>query len=79
MIDKTCKHHLCHKGIDEKDFDCMLCYCPLYLIECAGNFKIIKRGKNKGKKDCSDCVFPHTTGGKRYVLRRLKQIIEIPG
>lgn len=63
-----CEYFPCHKGIDN-DFNCMFCYCPLYLLEdkCGGNFTYTE----KGVKDCSNCLIPHSKDGYSYVLAKL--------
>ena len=47
-----CEFYPCHsiKG----DFNCLFCYCPLYLLDCKGKFKMIG-----STKDCSNCDLPH--------------------
>ena len=36
-----CEFYPCHK-FPHKDFNCLFCYCPLYLIEdCGGNYDIL--------------------------------------
>lgn len=53
---KDCKYFPCHKINDERDFNCMFCYCPLYHMEkCGGNYSYT----DGGIKDCSKCVYPH--------------------
>lgn len=54
---KECQYFPCHKGL--ADFNCLFCYCPLYLREtCPGNPKYFETN-GKRTKDCSDCTFPH--------------------
>lgn len=57
----TCKNYPCHKGVDFENFNCLFCYCPLYSLgeKCGGNFKYTR----SGKKDCSDCLIPHSEKG----------------
>lgn len=56
---KKCAYFPCHKEIPEDDFNCMFCYCPLYLIEkCGGKYRYIEIN-GKQVKDCSDCLTPH--------------------
>jgi Zn-finger protein len=68
---KKCKSSPCHKHMSEH-FDCMLCYCPLYEVDCAGNYKLVG---DHLIKDCTDCVRPHTPAGKRYIVRKLQKMI----
>lgn len=57
---KSCEFFPCHSDIPEKEFSCLMCYCPLYLVpDCIG----VQEGKgiylSNGVKDCSDCSIPH--------------------
>jgi Zn-finger protein len=49
---KKCELYPCHKDIE--DINCLFCFCPLYNVECGGNYTILN-----GVKDCSKCIFPH--------------------
>ena len=34
-----CEYFPCHKVDNSDNFNCLFCYCPLYLVEnCGGNF-----------------------------------------
>ncbi len=48
----------CKKCHDMDEIDCRYCYCPLYHMDCGGNFTIMAAGV----KDCSDCTIPHQPG-----------------
>lgn len=52
-----CEYFPCHKNIDKKDFNCLFCYCPLYLLgsTCGGKPVFLENGV----KDCSNCLLPH--------------------
>ena len=65
---RKCEYFPCHKGLKE-DFNCMFCYCPLYLLgeKCGGNFAYTENGI----KDCSNCLIPHSKDGYRYILAKL--------
>jgi len=66
-----CEYFPCHKKNGEF-FNCMFCYCPLYLLEdCGGNYKYYQ-----GIKDCSDCLIPHSEKGYDYINKKLKTEIE---
>ena len=43
---RECKYFPCHKGIDEEEFSCLFCYCPLYALgdQCGGNFTYMENG-----------------------------------
>lgn len=70
---RACKYFPCHKGVPEEDFNCLFCYCPLYLLgrECGGNF-VYQPG---GIKDCSGCTIPHSPGGYEHVIRKYELIV----
>lgn len=68
-----CEYFPCHKSkFFEKHkakFNCLFCYCPLYLIEdCGGNWI-----KINGIKDCTECIFPHIDKNYTLVLNKLKE------
>lgn len=69
---KACKYLPCHKTKDLENFNCLFCYCPLYMLQekCGGNFKIVK-----GVKDCSNCLIPHNPNGYEYVNKKLGEYI----
>lgn len=54
---RTCEYFPCHDCADGNTFNCLFCYCPLYLTgtECGGSYKIL----SNGIKDCSACLRPH--------------------
>ena len=29
---RDCEYFPCHRGVDEADFNCLFCYCPLYAL-----------------------------------------------
>ncbi|CAC9925368.1 hypothetical protein PEPNEM18_00520 [Aedoeadaptatus nemausensis] len=68
---KDCDYFPCHEY--EGDFNCMFCYCPLYLLDkdCGGNFQYVE-----GVKDCSNCLIPHRPKGYDYINARLRKEIE---
>lgn len=70
-----CEYFPCHKIEKTEEFNCMFCYCPLYLLgeRCGGNFKYSK----KGYKDCSDCVLPHKRSGYDHILKKYDEIAEL--
>lgn len=71
---RACEHFPCHKGIDESDFNCLFCYCPLYLLgrDCGGNCKYLPNGI----KSCVNCTLPHGSGGYAYVMEKYELITE---
>ena len=46
-----CEYFPCHKGADPARFNCLFCYCPLYMLgpDCGGDFCYTE----KGIKDCT--------------------------
>lgn len=72
---RACPYFPCHAGIDEADFNCLFCYCPLYALgrACGGNC----RYNDKGMKDCSACAFPHRSENYDGVLARYPDIMTV--
>lgn len=64
----TCKYFPCHKVKNPENFNCKFCYCPLYLLECGGNYHM-----KDDVKDCSQCLIPHTVKADDYVNRILME------
>lgn len=71
---KKCEYFPCHKGLKEEEFNCLFCYCPLYMLQdqCGGNFKYIQ-----GIKDCSNCTITHNIGGYDYVMSKMDKVMRI--
>ena len=71
----ACEFFPCHKTDCPEEFNCLFCYCPLYALGsgCGGNFKWTE----KGVKDCSDCLVPHTRDSYEYILKKFPEISEI--
>lgn len=71
---KECEYFPCHKGIREEDFNCLFCYCPLYMLgkDCGGNFQY---GEN-GVKDCKNCTRPHIRDNYGTMINSYSQIRE---
>lgn len=70
-----CEYFPCHSTENEKDFNCLFCYCPLYALgrECGGNFTYL----DNGVKDCSSCRIPHGSGGYDYIMKNYSRIVEL--
>ena len=70
---KECEYFPCHKVKDSENFNCLFCYCPLYLLgdKCGGNFTYTK----DGIKDCSNCLIPHKKENYDYITGRLQEYI----
>ena len=69
---RACRSFPCHKGVAEKDFNCLFCYCPLYALgpRCGGNFTYTARGV----KSCVNCAFPHRRENYDALLARFPEI-----
>ena len=66
---RECKYFPCH-AVDEEEFNCLFCYCPLYPYpDCGGTYTCAKTGV----KNCRDCGFPHERKNYAEVVRRLKE------
>ena len=63
-----CEWFPCHKVEDDKNFNCLFCFCPLYQMkECAGNYTFTENGI----KDCSNCLIPHKADNYKYIISKL--------
>ena len=69
-----CEFFPCHKINNPDEFNCLFCYCPLYMLkdECGGNFTYKNDIKN-----CTFCTVPHLKGGYEHVMSKMKQVIKI--
>ena len=72
---KKCEFFPCHQVKDPENFNCLFCYCPLYALgdDCGGKYKY----NEKGIKDCSDCMIPHSPGGYQYVVDKFSKIVDL--
>ncbi|WDV47063.1 cysteine-rich small domain-containing protein [Clostridiaceae bacterium M8S5] len=70
---RKCEYFPCHKVKDDKEFNCMFCFCPLYMLKdkCGGNFKYVN-----GIKDCSGCLIPHSKNGYEYIMSKMNEVLE---
>lgn len=71
---RKCEYFPCHSLKNENDFNCLFCYCPLYMLKdkCGGNFKY-----TNNIKDCSDCKIPHTKKAYDYIMKKMGDVIKI--
>ena len=65
----SCEFFPCHPTQNPEEFNCLFCYCPLYLMgeKCSGNFTYTP----EGVKDCSACLLPHRRGSYSPILGQL--------
>lgn len=73
---RSCKYFPCHSGVNESDFSCMFCYCPLYALgeKCSGNYSY---DNEAGIKDCSECLLPHKKDSYEYICGKCSEIVEM--
>jgi len=72
---KKCEYFPCHKTDNPEEFNCMFCYCPLYMLgeDCGGNFIYL----SNGIKDCSACILPHVKEkGYEHVQGKMPEVVE---
>jgi len=69
-----CEYFPCHKVSNKENFNCLFCFCPLYMLKdnCGGNFSY----KND-VKDCTNCTIPHSPGGYDHIMSKMKEVIKI--
>ena len=68
-----CEYFPCHPAADRENFNCLFCYCPLYMLgtECGGTFRYLPNGC----KDCTDCLYPHLAENYDAVTMRYADIL----
>ena len=66
-----CEYFPCHEGVGGEDFNCLFCYCPLYLLgrDCGGNYEYLP----SGVKSCAKCTIPHGAEGYAHILEKLRE------
>jgi Zn-finger protein len=71
---KKCEAFPCHETSDPDGFNCLFCYCPLYVLgrDCGGEFKYLQ----SGVKDCTGCTLPHERDSYGYVTGRFSDIVD---
>ena len=72
---EKCEYFPCHKCESTADFNCLFCYCPLYVLgdKCGGNFCYTEGGI----KDCSRCLVPHKRENYDYMIEKMGELIEL--
>jgi len=66
FINHRCEFLPCHNL--EEWHSCLFCYCPLFLLSCPGEHRVLPTGL----KDCSPCVIPHTENGWDIIQKELQ-------
>jgi len=76
FCNRDCCYFPCHEGIPEESFNCLFCYCPLYLLgkECGGNFEYTENGI----KSCKNCILPHQAQGYDRIIARISKNLHQP-
>ena len=69
---RECRYFPCHPGVPEEKFNCLFCYCPLYMLgrKCGGNCTYTE----KGIKSCKNCAFPHYRENYDRINSRFEEI-----
>lgn len=72
---RACEFFPCHQGLDEAEFNCLFCYCPLYALgmECGGQ----PRYTPEGIKDCSGCIRPHRKENYDQITAQLNAVLKL--
>ena len=63
---RDCEYFPC-KETDR--LNCLFCFCPLYTMDCGGDFIILENGW----KDCSKCFLPHRKNGYAFVIDKIRK------
>lgn len=73
FCNQECEYFPCHPIDDRNNFNCLFCYCPLYVLgeRCGGDFTYLQNGH----KDCSHCVFPHLRENYDKIIERYEEIL----
>lgn len=71
---RKCEYFPCHKVKNESEFNCLFCFCPLYMLKdkCGGNFKYTNK-----VKDCSNCMKPHSKSAYEFVMNKMELVVSI--
>ena len=71
---QACEYYPCHPVPEGTEFNCLFCYCPLYMLgpDCGGKFTYLENGC----KDCSGCVRPHLRENYGEIVQCYQKIQE---
>ena len=72
---RDCEYFPCHETKHPEDFNCLFCYCPLYMLgrKCGGNFTYLE----SGVKDCSECLVPHRRENYNAICGKMSEVLEL--
>ena len=72
---RECEYFPCHEGADPDNFNCLICFCPLYALgdRCGGGFSYTENGI----KDCSGCLKPHRRESYDRIMEKMPQVLEL--
>ena len=75
IVHRDCEYFPCHPGADSDNFNCLFCYCPLYIFgdQCGGNFVYL----DNDIKDCSLCLYPHLRENYGKITDRYQEIVQL--
>lgn len=70
---KECEYFPCHRTDHPEDFNCLFCYCPLYMLgdKCGGNFEYTENGI----KSCAKCLRPHIPENYEAITGSFQKIV----
>ena len=71
---RACKYFPCHK-IDNQDFNCLFCFCPLYFALCPGT-PLYKESNGLMFKSCTDCDYPHRPENYKAIMDCLLSLLK---
>jgi len=74
FCNKECEMFPCHTVDNEDDYNCLFCYCPLYMLDdkCEGDFSYLE----SGIKDCSRCIVPHKKENYGLITEKFADILK---
>lgn len=72
---RECEFFPCHETNRPEEFNCLFCYCPLYVLgeNCGGNYSYT----DAGIKDCSACMIPHRRENYGKITGRFEELAKL--
>ena len=78
FCNQQCEYFPCHDNVDKEAFNCLFCYCPLYLKPvCPGTPSYIIGAAGQRIRDCSSCSFPHIPANYDKIVAALTDSMEL--